>query len=1031
MPSWTKEQQEAIDKEGTNIIVSAGAGSGKTAVLTERVIRKLNSGVNINELLILTFTNAAAAEMKERIRASIKKTPNLSKQLSLIDGAYITTFDSFSLSLVKKYHYLLGINKNVNIVDSSVIYCKKNEIIDKIFNDLYEKNDKYFTKLIYDFCIKDDKDIKKYILNISSKMDLLYDKEFYLEKYMEKYYDDNFINNCIDQFSSMINTKKNKIPDLLNRIPYYVDNDYLTKLYDILNPLLGSDSYEGIKENLELRLPNLPKNSEEEAKIIKEEISSIIKELKTICIYEDNKMLKEGILLTKDYSKAIIDVINKLDFELNHFKNENNIYEFNDISKMAIRVLLDNPKICKELKNSLNEIMVDEYQDTSDLQEMFISLIENNNVYMVGDIKQSIYRFRNANPYIFKNKYDNYSKENGGYKIDLNKNFRSRSETLNDINVIFNIIMDDLLGGADYKKSHQMIFGNVLYTINDLKTQNNNLEIYNYDFDKESGYTKDEIECFIIAKDIKQKVESNYQVFDKKTSTLRNIKYSDFVILMDRATKFDLYKKIFEYLNIPLTKYTDTSITDSNDLLIFKNIVGLIIKMYKKEIDVDFKYLLTSISRSYLFRLSDDEIFDILENNINDNIIVNTVKEISINYENLSIKSLCNVIIDKFNFYENLIKVGNIQDSIIRLEYLYNLAVNTENLNYDIEEFYNYLDTLIKEDFSIKVSMSDNSNDSVKIMTIHKSKGLEYPICYYTGIYATFNVSDVKERFIFDNKYGIITPFFKYGITKTIYSYLFKENYVKEEISEKIRLFYVALTRCREKMIILAPLEDKTMIDSSYRFKYKSFLDILNSVYQNIEGYITNINLEDINITKDYDLIKESNYDSDIEKTDELILKENININNFDITSSRFSKTNKSLIDNKTRSNIKLGNKLHHIFEMIDFKNPNLDCVDIEYHEYIKKFLDLGIDFLNCTIYKEYEFVYNKVDNNMHGIIDLLLEYDDKILIIDYKLNDITDEKYIEQLNGYKSYIKNKTNKDIKLYLYSIISGDLKELKGD
>ena len=457
-------------------------------------------------------------------------------------------------------------------------------------------------------------------------MDLLYDKEFYLEKYMEKYYDDNFINNCIDQFSSMINTKKNKIPDLLNRIPYYVDNDYLTKLYDILNPLLGSDSYEGIKENLELRLPNLPKNSEEEAKIIKEEISSIIKELKTICIYEDNKMLKEGILLTKDYSKAIIDVINKLDFELNHFKNENNIYEFNDISKMAIRVLLDNPKICKELKNSLNEIMVDEYQDTSDLQEMFISLIENNNVYMVGDIKQSIYRFRNANPYIFKNKYDNYSKENGGYKIDLNKNFRSRSETLNDINVIFNIIMDDLLGGADYKKSHQMIFGNVLYTINDLKTQNNNLEIYNYDFDKESGYTKDEIECFIIAKDIKQKVESNYQVFDKKTSTLRNIKYSDFVILMDRATKFDLYKKIFEYLNIPLTKYTDTSITDSNDLLIFKNIVGLIIKMYKKEIDVDFKYLLTSISRSYLFRLSDDEIFDILENNINDNIIVNTVK---------------------------------------------------------------------------------------------------------------------------------------------------------------------------------------------------------------------------------------------------------------------------------------------------------------------------------------------------------------------------------------------------------------------
>ena len=148
MPRWTNEQQEAIDKEETNIIVSAGAGSGKTAVLTERVIRKLKNNIDIDRLLILTFTNAAAKEMKERIRAAIKKDISLERQLDLIEEAYITTFDSYSLSLVKKYYYLLNVSKNIKIIDASVIYCEKSKIIDNIFDDLYEQEDSEFLKLI-------------------------------------------------------------------------------------------------------------------------------------------------------------------------------------------------------------------------------------------------------------------------------------------------------------------------------------------------------------------------------------------------------------------------------------------------------------------------------------------------------------------------------------------------------------------------------------------------------------------------------------------------------------------------------------------------------------------------------------------------------------------------------------------------------------------------------------------------------------------------------------------------------------------
>ena len=1031
MPKWTLEQQEAIDKDKTNIIVSAGAGSGKTAVLTARVIRKLEQGVNINELLVLTFTNAAAAEMKERIRSAIEKNEKLQNQLSLIEGSYITTFDSFSLSLVKKYHYLLGIDKDINIVDSSVIYYKKSLIIDNIFDELYKIKNNCFLKLIGDFCAKDDKEIKKYILNINDKLDLLYDKKTFIDNYFDRYYSELFINDKITEFEKYLVDKINKIKLFLNDLSILVNDDFHSKIYNTLIALMNSNNYDEIVSHLDIKLPILPKGSSDDAKVVKEKISTILKELKSICVYKSTDELKSSLFETKDYVYAIIDIIKKIDSELSCFKKKNNIYEFNDISKMAITILNDNEDVRSELQESLNEIMVDEYQDTSDLQEKFISLIENNNIYMVGDIKQSIYRFRNANPYIFKNKYDNYSKNVGGYKIDLNKNFRSREETINNINVIFNSIMDEYIGGADYIKSHQMIFGNQLYKENDLDSQNNNFEIYNYNYDEGSLYKKEEIECFTVAWDIKNKIDSKYQIFDKKTNSLRDVSYNDFVILMDRATKFDLYKKIFEYLNIPLTKYTDTSITDSNDTMLLKNIIGLIIKYYKNEIDVEFKYFFTSIARSYLFRFSDNDIFNILNNNILDNEIIYIIKDICSNYDNLSISSLIDIIIDKFNYYEKLIEVGNVQASIIRLEYIYNLAVNIEELDYDIEEFYNYLLKLIEDDFDINISLNENPTSSIKIMTIHKSKGLEYPICYYTGLYAKFNISDLKERFLFDKNYGIISPYLSEGITKTFYNTLFKDKYIKEEISEKIRLFYVALTRCREKMILVAPVLDKTMNDPNEKLEYRSFLDILNSIYRNVEQYITDVSIDKINITKDYDLLKKVNYKDILKKTNEKVDIIKNEIDNKEILSNKFSKNSDSLITKDIRSKLSFGLEVHNIFEMFDFKSKNLDVVPVKYRKYVQEFLCSGVDFLNGVIYKEHEFVYN--DNNgdvNHGIIDLMIEYSNSITIVDYKLKNIDDDEYLNQLLGYKNYIESKTNKKVRIYLYSIINGELKELKG-
>ena len=226
MPKWTEEQQLAIDKENTNIIVSAGAGSGKTAVLTARVLRKLKSGVNVNELLILTFTNKAAFEMKDRIRKAISKDESIINQLDYIDSSYITTFDSFALSMVKKYSYLLNVGKNVSIADSSTIYLEKKKIIDSIFDRLYIEKNNLFLHLINDFTIKKDDDIKKYILDINDKLDLKYDKIEYLNNYIENYYDDKNIDFLVKTYVDYLKDKIIEIDNLLTSFSNYVDSDF-------------------------------------------------------------------------------------------------------------------------------------------------------------------------------------------------------------------------------------------------------------------------------------------------------------------------------------------------------------------------------------------------------------------------------------------------------------------------------------------------------------------------------------------------------------------------------------------------------------------------------------------------------------------------------------------------------------------------------------------------------------------------------------------------------------------------------------
>ena len=511
MPNWTKEQQEAIYQKGKNIIVSAGAGSGKTAVLTERVITHLKEGVSIDNLLILTFTNAAAAEMKDRIRKKIKENESLLNNLDKIDNAYITTFDAYALSLVKKYSHILNISKDIKIADNTFIDIKKEEILNEIFENNYKEKNKLFLKLIDDFSLKDDKEVFDNILKLNNKISNIFNKEDYLKNYIKNYYTEENIENYIKEYEEYLKEKIKQIRNEEKKLSLYVDESYIEKMP--LEKLYNSNTYDEIKENVETKLPRLPSKTEEEAKDIKKQITKDLKDLEELTKYENSKQIKETIYKTQDYAELLTQLILELNEKLNEYKKENNLYEFIDISNMAIKLLKDNEEVRETLKQNYYEILIDEYQDTNDLQELFVSLIEKNNVYMVGDIKQSIYRFRNTNPILFKEKYNLYQDGDKGLKIDLNKNFRSRKEVLTGINYLFDYIMDENIGGAEYRLSHRMIYGNTTYE--KANKENYKLEILNY-IDEED-YTKEEIEIFTVANDIKNKINSGYEIMDKET----------------------------------------------------------------------------------------------------------------------------------------------------------------------------------------------------------------------------------------------------------------------------------------------------------------------------------------------------------------------------------------------------------------------------------------------------------------------------------------------------------------------------------
>lgn len=1011
----TKEQTSAMDFGLGNCCVSASAGSGKTRVLTQRVIKLIKEGTNLSEFLILTFTNLAASEMRDRIRDELQKEDKdkYCQIIASLDAANIQTYDAFALNIVKKYHDRLSLPKEVSLIDEVLLEIQKHKILNSIFSNFYKNNDPDVLSLVDEYCYKNDSTLKKFIINVSQQLDLKENKSDFIKNYEKLFLNEKFINDAVDKQILIIN---NQFKEIVSHVKTFDNPEYYDLNEEFFNTLLSCDTYDKLHSLLveQDTKPQTKKGIFDDCPDDKEYHQYILdyrKKIKKQLAYSSQKEIVEQYLGTRKHVKTILNIVFLLDKEMNEYKRKYSVYSFSDIFKFALQLSQIND-VRDELKNKFKYIMIDEYQDTSDLQDKFISNIANNNVYVVGDVKQSIYRFRNANCDLFATKMDKYSRNEGGELIKLPDNFRSREEVVNTVNYIFETLMDKKSSGLDYLKDHKMKFGNNSYIKEDDIYQTEFLE-YSDEEIEQSIYQKDEYEARLIATDIATKVNNGMKVYDKDTKKLRCCDYSDFAILMRTKTKFSIYQKVFNDYQIPLFANYEKSIKENNFTLVFENIIKLIEKTKNNDYSHGYKHSYISVMRSFLMNATSKEVEDVatIENNYDSYPLKGILEDIVKETEGKNLKQLIIKIVDKFDVYNRVITIGNVNDTHSLIEYYYNIASQMDQMGYNIEDFLTYFEDLNKFEIEPAFMPNDSIPNCVKLLTIHASKGLQFKICYFPNLRNQFNFGDTKGPFLYSDVYGMSLPNVNHRIVDGFINNLMKDNEKRETIKEQVRLFYVALTRAEEKIIFVGdPTEKKSHEDIFSCQSFLEFINLNNCVFASRKIQPT--------------LIKNSNKEDDTAET--ISVK---TISNMDGKQIVISHASKELDDDIDTNLLVLGNKYHYYLEITDFKTRDVSFIKNDKERILlSRFLsnDLFKNSGEAKVLHEYKF-FDEV-NNVSGVIDMLLIYKDHIDIVDFKLSHVDDIAYEKQLGKYKKYILQLSNLPIHTYVTGIMSGNVKKI---
>lgn len=901
MTKWTEEQKKAIETRNSNLLVAAAAGSGKTAVLVERIIRIITdpkNPVDIDKLLVVTFTNAAASEMRERIGNAISERLDMNpdskvlrRQLTLLGKSSIMTIHAFCLGVIRRNFYMIGLDPDFRIADSTETVLLKQDTILNLFEKKFEEGNDDFLSLVESFGgVKDDRKLQDIVLSL---YDFVMSGPF-PKKWLKK---------ASDAFNMHQNTENSEDFDFSKKEwGKIIIESMRIELQGILKALYGSleesESTEGLEnyavtfkediQNLKELIESLdgsfddiykkvnsiefgklksakrgtPKEITDKVKLPRDMFKDKIKKLKEDIFFEDPKKASRDMEDMHARVSSLCSLVMEFDYMYSSVKRDRGILDFNDLEHMSLDILtvedekgnITPSKAAEEYKNYYYEVLVDEYQDSNAVQEVIINMVsrrneKNPNVFMVGDVKQSIYRFRQAEPELFMEKYDSYSGEEGAKnrKILLYKNFRSRREIIDAVNSVFKSIMSKNIGEINYDKDEALNPG-AEYPLCEIEgcKAGGPVEIDIIEKSKKEAADDEyedinsiQLEARFVGKKIKDivsKYGETFMVYDRDKKEYRNVQYNDIVILLRATLNWSsVFMEELTKMDIPV--FTDAG-GGYFDTLEVETIMSLLQIIDNPMQDIP----LLAVLRSPIFGFTPENLIDIRSADNN----VSFYEALKIFYENTSsddngdynldirgrIKSFMDDLsrwreksihlpVDEliwYLYYDTgyygyaAAMPGGVQRQA-NLRILFERAKQYEKTSLKgLFNFINFVDKLRKSSTDMESAKIIGENeDVVRIMSIHKSKGLEFPVVFLSGCGKKFNTQDTKGSILFHKKLGIGPDFVdneKRIYYPTIIKQAIKSKINLENLSEEMRVLYVAFTRAKEKLIITGSVND-------------------------------------------------------------------------------------------------------------------------------------------------------------------------------------------------------------------------------
>ncbi|WP_251388906.1 helicase-exonuclease AddAB subunit AddA [Mediterraneibacter agrestimuris] len=904
---WTTEQQKVIELRNRNILVSAAAGSGKTAVLVERIIRMLTdetAPVDVDRLLIVTFTEAAAAEMKERIRGAIEvaleQNPgnvHLQRQATLIHSAQITTIHSFCLSVIREHFHVIDIDPGFRIAEEGELKLLKRDVLENLLEECYAGGTEEFLELVEKLGDgRTDKKLEELILQLYEYSRSYPQPEKWLRECVEQYVQCKaFMGKAEERIHQYLQDMQ-RVLDTGRKVCEEPDGPYMyAEMLESdqaqIEKVIQAEHFESMYEHMAaLKWKALSRKKDESVsaekreavKTLRDSVKKMTKDLISAYFYEEPQELFQDMADAGRTMDVLAKLVNQFAKAFAEEKQRKNLIDFGDMEQFALRILTVEqdgalvPSVtAREYQEQFYEVMIDEYQDSNLIQEAILTSVSTvsqgkNNIFMVGDVKQSIYRFRLSRPELFMEKYDLYSTEDGEkQRIDLHKNFRSRSEVLDGVNYIFRQIMCKDLGGIQYDDKVALNPGAEFEPDMDeegASRQKMELILVNPDWQKEAGdggdvgeqgavlekgaaeergrgeeieETARRLEARIIARRIREMVRTA-NVTDKKTGKLRRAEYRDIVILT-RSIKgwADVFSAVLAEEGVPAYAGSKEGYFETYEVSILLDYLQLLDNQRQ---DLPLAAVLTSpfvgLSAQELAEIrlaaKDGSFYEAAERLAQCSQTAESgthaqsiCKKLRRFYKQLTqfreivpytaIHELLRKLTEETGYGLYIAAMPGGEQRLANLDMLVEKASAFEGTSYKgLFNFVRYIEQLQKYDVDYgEANLADEQANTVRIMSIHKSKGLEFPIVFAAGMGKQFNTRDVTGSMIIHPELGVgldAVDLERRTKIPTILKKVIQQEVKLENLGEELRVLYVALTRAKEKLIMIGQAGEKQLM---------------------------------------------------------------------------------------------------------------------------------------------------------------------------------------------------------------------------